>query len=95
MISILPLPSIGAKLDEYVTTYKAIVTEPLFYEAPYFTERIYYLPFRNIEQCIEIGDDMMSDESRRRNIRKNNHQYYMKYLRLDRLGKGTLQILEQ
>lgn len=85
--------SIGWKFGEYVAASKAIVSEKLHYELPGdFKKGKNYLEFNNVDKCINSIYELIQDKNKRYNMMKNNHIYYMNYVKPDKLVFNSLKI---
>ncbi|WP_195515192.1 glycosyltransferase family 1 protein [Paraclostridium bifermentans] len=85
--------SIGWKFGEYVAASKAIVSEKLHYELPGdFKKEKNYLEFNNVDKCINSIYELIQDKNKRYNMMKNNHIYYMNYVKPDKLVFNSLRI---
>ena len=83
--------SVGWKFGEYVAFSKAIVSETLQFDPPEgFAQGSHYLAFSTPEGCIEATETLMSDAALRSRLMQNNHDYYLQYLKADRLVWRTL-----
>lgn len=88
--------SIGWKTGEYVAAGKAIVAERFEYEVTGdFTEGENYLAFETADECISAVKRLIDDPALMKRMKKNNRDYYNKYLRPDVLVKNTLDIVDR
>jgi len=87
--------STGWKTAEYVAASKAIINEKMVYEVPgSFDEGANYLPFSNEEECCECVEKLMSDPVLIYEMKRNNQDYYNRYLMPSVMIKNTLDQLE-
>lgn len=87
--------SIGWKTGEYVASAKAIVNESLHYEVPGdFRKGKNYFEFTNQYDCVEAVETLIADPDKIYEMKRENKEYYNKYLRPDRLIKNTLEKVE-
>ena len=83
--------STGWKFGEYVASGKAIVTEPLSFLIPGdFYDGKNYLSFTSANDLIDKCDYLLSNPEKRREMEKNNIDYYIHNLRPDVLIWNTL-----
>ena len=76
-----------------VAASKAIVSEKLHYELPGdFKKGKNYLEFNNVDKCINSIYELIQDKNKRYNMMKNNHIYYMNYVKPDKLVFNSLRI---
>lgn len=89
--------SIGWKFGEYVAASRAIVTEKLHYEIPgEFKSGINYLEFSSAYELVDSINKLMKDNVFRYKMMQNNHDYYVKYVRPDKLIMNTLmQVIQE
>jgi len=81
------------KLGEYVAGAKAIVSEPVRHVLPgNFTRGENYLEFNSPDECINAVGKLVEEKSKRLAMMKRNKDYYLQYLRPDKL---VLNILEE
>lgn len=86
--------SIGWKFAEYIAMGKVIISEPLNYIVPGdLKEGDNYITFESVEELIECIDSVRLNSVKRKNIQKNNIEYYNNYLRADRLIWNTINIM--
>lgn len=84
--------SIGWKFGEYVAASKAIVSEKLKYQLPgEFKKEKNYLEFNNVDECVNNIYRLIDDKEKRYEIMKNNYDYYLHYVRADKLVLNTLE----
>ena len=70
--------SIGGKLPEYLAASRCIVTEPLKYQLPVsLIEGKNYLSFSTPEECVEACERLLSDPEFAKQMRYENHKYYL------------------
>ncbi len=87
--------SIGWKTAEYVAASKAIVSEPFNYKVTgNFIPNENYLEFSGIDQCIEAVDRLLSSPEKLFEMKKNNHEYYKRYLKPIELVKRSLETVD-
>lgn len=85
--------SIGWKFGEYVAASRAIVSEKLYYQLPgNFEKNKNYFEFNNVDECINNIYILLQDENRRYEMMKNNYNYYLNYVRADKLIFNTLEV---
>lgn len=84
--------SIGWKLGEYVAHGRAIVSEPLNHDVPFFRKGTHYLEFSTPQQCVDAVGTLMEDPSLCADIGSTNFGYYHRYLRPDWLMATALNI---
>lgn len=83
----------GWKLGEYVAFSKAIITEPLHYLVPGdFAKDKNYLEFTTPEESVEKAIELFENQDEREKMMRANREYYLNYLRPDRMIFNTLQI---
>ena len=88
--------SIRWKTGEYVAASKAIVNETFHYTVPgAFLPKKNYLEFENEDQCIAAVKALLADPEWLFEMKKANREYYCAYLRLDRLIRNTLDIVDK
>jgi hypothetical protein len=89
--------SIGWKFSEYVAASRAILSEPLQYEAPGgFKKEQNYLEFTNADDLIAGINALRRDRSALLRMMRENHHYYNNYLRPENLVLNTLlKVLEE
>ena len=89
--------SIGWKFGEYVAASRAIVTEKLHYEIPGdFKSGINYLEFSSEDELVHSIKKLIEDKCLRYEMMKNNHNYYLEYVRPDKLIMNTLtQVIQE
>ena len=75
----------GWKFAEYIAAGKAIVTERPIYEIPYAMPGENYLPFDDINGCIQHIDQLIRNQSLRMNMQYLNQNYYHRHLRPDKV----------
>ncbi|WP_025691417.1 hypothetical protein [Paenibacillus zanthoxyli] len=80
----------GWKLAEYVAASKGIIAEKLYYDVPEFYEGENYLEFNTPEQCVKQVRRLYDDQDLLMKIKSNNYDYYINYLRPDKLILNTL-----
>lgn len=69
--------SIGWKFSEYVSSSKAIVTEPLMFEVPGdFKEGQNYLSFSTSSECVHQVEKLLKNKLMRLDMMQNNYKYY-------------------
>lgn len=84
--------SVGWKFGEYIANSKAIVSQPLNYLAPGpFKNNINYLEFNNQNELLEKLNILLINRDFTQSIMTNNHYYYSKYLRADKLILNSLE----
>lgn len=84
----------GWKLGEYVAFSKAIVTEPLQFQATGdFAEEKNYLEFTAPEQLIASVARLFEDKDLRLSMMMNNYRYYQSYVRPDALVLNSLAVV--
>lgn len=77
--------SIGWKTAEYIAAARAIINEKLHYEVTGdFLEGKNYLSFDNAEECVLCVNKLVKDTSMLFEMKKQNKEYYDKYLRPDK-----------
>lgn len=83
--------STGSKMAEYVIASKAIAAERLRFQASGdFGPGRNYLEFETPEECVERVNELLDDPERAYQMRVHNYQYYLQYLRPDRLVLNSL-----
>lgn len=83
--------SIGWKTAEYVAASKAIVNEKFCYQVTgNFQEGVNYLPFTDVEGCLEQVEQLMQNPQRVYEMAQANQSYYQEYARPDRLMENAL-----
>lgn len=83
--------SIGWKTAEYVAASKAVVNEKFCFEVPgNFQEGVHYLPFTDVEGCLEQVERLMGDPQRVYEMALANRAYYQAYGRPDRMMANAL-----
>ncbi len=83
--------STGWKFGEYVAASRAIVSEPLEYRLPgKFAEGTHYLAYRTEEECADRVQCLLEEPQRRYSLQEACRQYYLEYLRPDRLIENSL-----
>lgn len=88
--------SIGWKTGEYIAASKAIVNEKLRYTVPGdFAPERNYLEFGTAEACIDAVKTLISDPQMMQQMRQNNRDYYLRYLRPDVMIRNTLDIVDK
>jgi hypothetical protein len=84
----------GWKLAEYVAFSKAIVTEPLkFRVTGDFEREKNYLEFSGAEELIGSVSRLFEDKDLRREMMKNNREYYLNFVRPDALVLNSLKVI--
>ncbi len=84
--------SVGWKFGEYLASSLAIVTESFDIEIPgQFKENINYLTFKTPNECVEKIKQLVTNEEKLINMKKNNNIYYNNYLKPDKLIEKTLE----
>lgn len=85
----------GWKLGEYVAFSKAVITEPLQYTVPGdFAKDVNYLEFSTPEELVEKAARLFKDKTKRDDMMRANLDYYLNYVRPDRMIFNTLQIAQ-
>ncbi|WP_200389806.1 hypothetical protein [Thiocapsa imhoffii] len=85
--------SIGWKMGEYVAFSKAIVSERLQYDVPgNFEAGKNYLEFTHPDQCVESVASLIDNTNLRILMMNKNREYYLNYLRPDRIILNTLHL---
>lgn len=88
--------SIGWKTGEYVAAAKAIINERFHYTVPgNFEKGTNYLEFETTEQCIRQVETLAGDSERIYRMKCQNREYYLNYLRPDKLVGNTLAIVDE
>ena len=83
--------SIGWKMGEYVAAGRAIVSERMRYEVPGdYAEGWHYLSFDTTEECLAHIDELTGNPFLRGELMRANHDYYLRWLRPDRLVANAL-----
>jgi hypothetical protein len=83
--------SIGWKFSEYVAASRAILCEPLIYEAPGgFKKEQNYLEFTNADELITGINMLFRNNSALLGMMQENYRYYNNYLRPQNLVLNTL-----
>ena len=83
--------SIGWRLPEYLAMSRCIVSEPLEYELPSpLQDGKNYLLFDSPDECVELCKRLLSDKSLVQDMRNDNFNYYMKYVRPASLIRNTI-----
>ena len=83
--------SIGWKFAEYMAASRAIISEPLRYELPGdCVAGKNYLSFTTVEQCIEAVERLISNDDMLKTMMHSNREYYMNYVRSDKMILNTL-----
>ena len=83
--------SIGWKTAEYIAFSKAIINEKLNYDVTgNFKESENYLSFSTAKECINHVEYLINNPQEIIRMQQNNYNYYMTYLRPDRLILNTL-----
>jgi hypothetical protein len=83
----------GWKLGEYVALSKAILSERLRYIiAGDFANGKNYLEFNSPEELIEAATRLFENKELRREMMRANYDYYLNYLRPDKLILNTLRV---
>ena len=78
--------STGWKLAEYVASARCIVTEPLEYALPNpLEENKNIITFHTPEECVQACRKILDDPDFARQMRKNNAEYYQKYVKPSQL----------
>lgn len=76
--------SIGWKTGEYIAAARAIINEAFCYEVTGdFEIGKNYLAFKSIDECMAHVDKLFSSPDTVYEMEKNNHNYYLNYLRPD------------
>lgn len=84
--------SIGWKFAEYVAFSKAIVSEPLCYQATGdLAPGRNYLEFAGVDECVASIVRLIEDRALRGSLMANNAAYYERYLRPDALIWNTIE----
>ncbi len=87
--------STGFRLAEFVSLARAIVSEPLRYAVPGpFREDSHYVSYTSPEECVERVDHLLTHETERMQLMRNNAQYYSTWLRPDRLAARIVALLQ-
>lgn len=85
--------STGWKTGEYIAASKAIVNEKIVYEVPgNFQEKVNYLPFTSVDECMEAVAFLYNDPEAIRNMSEANREYYQKYNSPEKLISNALHI---
>jgi hypothetical protein len=85
--------SIGGKIGEYVAASKCIVCEDFTYVAtPEFVEGKNYFSFSTVETCLEKTEMLVAHPKLILEVEKNNYEYYLNYLRPDKLILNTIKV---
>ena len=89
--------ALDKKFGEYIAASRAIVTEKLHYEIPgEFKSGINYLEFSSAYELVNSINKLMKDNVFRYKMMQNNHDYYVKYVRPDKLVMNTLkQVIQE
>ena len=89
--------SIGWKFSEYVAASRAILSEPLQYEAPGgFKKEQNYLEFANTDELIAGINALRRDRAALLRMMRENYHYYNNHLRPENLVLNTLlKVLEE
>lgn len=83
--------SIGWKTAEYLAASKAVVNERFQYQVTgNFLEGVNYLPFTDVEGCLEQVERLVEDPQRVYEMARANQVYYQTYGRPDRLMANAL-----
>lgn len=87
--------SIGWKLGEYVAFARAIVTEPLRFQATGdFKKESNYLEFTGSDEVVESVARLFEDRRLRLSMMTNNYRYYRSFVKPDSLILNTLAIVQ-
>jgi len=85
--------SIGWKFAEYVAFSKAIVSEPLRYQATGdLAAGRNYLEFSSVDECVASIARLIQDRELCSHLMANNAAYYQRYLRPDALVWNTIEV---
>lgn len=85
--------STGWRFAEYVAASRAVISEPLVYEAgPGMTRGMNYLEFTNAESLLTAIDGLLRDATSMEEMMAQNHEYYLQRLRPDELVWRTLMV---
>lgn len=83
--------STGWKFAEYISSSKAIISEPLQFSNPgNFSAGKNYLEFTNEEQLVNHINSLLNDNALIHDIMENNFKYYNEFLRPDKLILNSL-----
>ena len=83
----------GWKLGEYVSTAKAILSEPLHYEVPGgFARGRNYLEFSSPTECVESATRLIENRDLRCAMMMENFRYHRSFVRPDVLVLNTLAV---
>ena len=76
--------SIGWKTGEYIAASRAIINEAFCYEVTGdFEIGKNYLAFQSVDECITHVDKLFNDSNMVYEMKQNNRNYYLNYLRPD------------
>lgn len=76
--------SAGWKTGEYIAASRAIINERFKYEVTGdFESGKNYLEFNSADECMKKIEFLFNNPDEAYQIKKNNHEYYLKYLRPD------------
>lgn len=76
--------SIGWKTGEYVAAARAVINESFCYEVSgSFEIGKNYFSFKGVDECMKHVDTLFHSPDLIYEMKKNNHQYYLDYLRPD------------
>jgi len=86
----------GCKLGEYVALSRAVVSEPLRYQLPGpFAAETHFLEFETPEQCVAQVRRLMQDDALRRQLMRNNWDYYNTWMRPDSMAMRVVESIRQ
>lgn len=84
--------SIGWRLPELLAMSRCVVSEPLAYKLPVpLRENVNYLLFDEPDQCIEACKTLLNNSDLAQQMRKNNYDYYHRYVEASALIRNTLE----
>ena len=73
---------------------RAVVMEKPYYEIPFAEKNKNYLEYTTLEECMNNIEQLLQNDRARHVIEENNREFYLKYLRPDKLIEDTM-ILEK
>lgn len=85
----------GFRTGEYIAAGRAVVMEKPYYEIPFAESGRNWLEYTDARECMEAVEELLSDESRRKEMEEANRAFYNRHLRPDQLIRDTLTDMEK